>query len=74
MKKSESEIWVIETKGREDLDDPPKWERLKQWCEDATAHDGKRAFKPLFVRQEDYEKYQPKDFSSLVATSAALRV
>ena len=67
VKKSEAEIWVIETKGREDLDDPPKWERLKQWCADATAHDGKRAFKPLFVRQEDYEKYQPKDFSRLCA-------
>lgn len=74
VKRSEEEIWVIETKGREDLDDPPKWERLKQWCADATAHDGKRAFKALFVRQEDYEKYQPKDFSSLVATSEALRV
>lgn len=69
VKRSETEIWVIETKGREDLDDPPKWKRLKQWCTDATAHDGKRAFKPLFVRQEDYEKYQPKDFSGLVAAS-----
>lgn len=67
VKRSETEIWVIETKGREDLDDPPKWERLKQWCTDATAHDGKRAFKPLFVRQEDYEKYQPKNFKGLCA-------
>jgi len=23
----------------EDLDDPAKWERLQQWCADATAHD-----------------------------------
>jgi type III restriction enzyme len=70
VKRTDSEIWVIETKGREDLDDPPKWERLQQWCADATAHDGKRAFKPLFVRQEDFEKYQPKDFAGLVAVSA----
>lgn len=65
VKRSESEIWVIESKGREDLDDPPKWERLQQWCADATAHDGQRAFKPLFVRQEAFEKYQPKDFAGL---------
>ena len=24
---------------------------------------------PLFVRQEDFEKYQPKDFSALVSAS-----
>jgi type III restriction enzyme len=69
VKRTGTEIWVIETKGREDLDDPPKWERLQQWCADATAHDGRRSFKPLFVRQENYEKYQPKDFSALVASA-----
>ena len=65
----DTEIWVIETKGREDLEDPPKWERLQLWCVDATAHDAKRAFKPLFVRQEAFEKYQPKNFAELVAVS-----
>ena len=70
VKRTDSEIWVLETKGREDLDDPPKWERLQQWCADATAHDGRRMFKPLFVRQENFEKHQPKDFAGLVAASA----
>jgi type III restriction enzyme len=69
VKRTDAEIWVIETKGREDLDDPPKWERLQLWCADATAHDGQRVFKPLFVRQEDFEKYQPKDFAGLIAVS-----
>lgn len=69
VKRTDSEIWVIETKGREDLDDPPKWERLQQWCADATAHEGQRVFKALFVRQEDYEKFQPKNFVGLVAVS-----
>ena len=68
VKRSVTEVWIIETKGREDLDDPPKWERLQQWCGDATAHEGSRVFKPLFVRQEAYEKYQPKDFASLVTS------
>src|SRR3990172_12513533 len=27
-------VYIVETKGREDLDDPLKIERLKQWCDD----------------------------------------
>jgi type III restriction enzyme len=42
VKRADSEIWVIEVKGREDLDDPPKWERLQLWCADATVHDSER--------------------------------
>lgn len=68
VKQIESHIWVIETKGREDLDDPLKWERLQQWCADATAHDDAgRTFSPLFVRQEDWEQYKPIRFNDLLA-------
>jgi type III restriction enzyme len=66
VKRSEGEIWIIETKGREDLDDPLKWERLKQWCVDATEHDGKRSFHALFVRQEDWEAHRPGNFEQLM--------
>jgi type III restriction enzyme len=67
IKRTDTEIWIIETKGREDLDDPLKWERLKLWCEDATAHDeAKRRFHALFVRQEDWEAHQPRNFGQLV--------
>jgi type III restriction enzyme len=65
VKRSDKEVWIVETKGREDLDDPAKWERLKQWCADATAHDGSRSFHPLFVRQEDWEAHRPRTFSQL---------
>ena len=34
---SPSTVWIIETKGREELDLPQKMARLKQWCADATA-------------------------------------
>ena len=34
VKVSDKETFIVETKGREDLDDPLKIERLKQWCED----------------------------------------
>jgi type III restriction enzyme len=65
VKRSDKEVWIVETKGREDLDDPAKWERLKQWCADATVHDGSRSFHPLFVRQEDWEAHRPRTFSQL---------
>ncbi|PJI42550.1 DEAD/DEAH box helicase family protein [Ferrovibrio sp.] len=64
-------IWIIETKGREDLDDPLKWERLQQWCADATTYNGVgRAFSPLFVRQEAWEKHKPKSLKDLIAATA----
>ncbi len=71
VKRSEAEIWVIETKGREGLDDPPKWERLQQWRGDATAHDGKRSFHALFVRQEEWDAHRPETFAQLVTVFTA---
>ena len=37
-------VWIVETKGRTELDLPQKMARLKQWCADATAaeEDGRR--------------------------------
>jgi type III restriction enzyme len=67
VKETENDIWVIETKGREDLEDPHKWERLCQWCVDATMKEQARRFRPLFVRQEKWEQYRPKTFKALCA-------
>ena len=60
-----TDFCVIETKGREDLDDPYKWERLCQWCSDATAKGGGKRFCPLFVRQEKWEELRPRSFADL---------
>jgi type III restriction enzyme len=46
VKRSDKEVWIVETKRREDVDDPAKWERLQQWCGDATAHDGSYTNRP----------------------------
>ena len=54
VKRSDREIWVIETKGREDLDDPRKWERLKTWIVDATARGEGTSYKAMFVREEEW--------------------
>lgn len=46
---------------------PCKWERLQQWCADASALDGGQQYKPLFVREEDWEQYKPKTFHDAIA-------
>lgn len=71
VKETERDVWVIETKGREDLEDPHKWERLRQWCADASARDSARRYRPLFVRQEQWEQYRPKTFRELCAAFVA---
>jgi type III restriction enzyme len=68
VRETETDYCIVETKGREDLDDPPKWERLKQWCKDATLRDAPRRYYPLFVREDAVVKYQPRTFKELRRT------
>lgn len=62
-------VWIIETKGRQELDLPQKMARLKQWCADANAaeENGQR-YNFVFVDQTGFEKHAPKTFAAL-ATS-----
>lgn len=55
VKMTDGEIWIVETKGREDIQDARKWERLQLWCADATAQDVPNRYAALFVRQEEWE-------------------
>ncbi len=66
VKVSEKEIYIVETKGREDLDDVEKIKRLYQWCDDINSVQNKVKFTALYIKQEDYEKYAPKNFEELV--------
>ena len=67
VKRTDAEICIVETKGREDLTDLAKYERLQQWCEDASARDAARSFRALYVKQEDWQAHLPRTFSQLVA-------
>lgn len=69
VKTDNKTIYIIETKGREDLDDVLKIKRLKQWCEDANERQKKIRYKMLYVKQEEWENYKPKDFKDLVKSS-----
>ncbi len=66
VKLSDKEIFIVETKGLEDLDVPLKMTRLKQWCEDINRVQGKIKYDFVYVDQESFEKYSPKSFRQLV--------
>ena len=66
VKTSPSKIFIIETKGLEDLDVPLKTERLKQWCIDINRAQSEQQFDFVFVDEKDFHKYRPKSFSELV--------
>ncbi|MBI5057269.1 MAG: DEAD/DEAH box helicase family protein [Nitrospirae bacterium] len=66
VKANEKEIYVVETKGLEDLDVPLKIERLKNWCADINASQKRYKYDFVFVDEEDFERYKPDSFEKLV--------
>jgi type III restriction enzyme len=68
VKTGEREIFIVETKGLEDLDVPMKMARLKEWCEDINKSQKKIKFDFVFVDEEDFEKYRPNCFGELVTS------
>jgi type III restriction enzyme len=67
VKKSDTEVFIIETKGLEDLDVPLKMERLKQWCEDINKVQSEILYDFVFVDEEGFKEYKPKNFDSLIS-------
>lgn len=65
VKKNENEMFIIETKGREDLDVPLKTQRLKQWCEDINKIQNKVKYDFIYVDEESFNKYNPSSFEEL---------
>ena len=65
VKTDNKTIYIVETKGREDLDDIEKIKRLAQWCEDASERQKKITYKMLYVKQEEWDKYKPTSFKQL---------
>jgi type III restriction enzyme len=68
VKVSSKEYYVVETKGREDLDDVEKIKRLAQWCEDVNASQKNTKYGMLYIKQEDWEAQQqkPRNFGEVV--------
>jgi type III restriction enzyme len=70
VKTPDDKVWIIETKGRAELDLPQKMARLRQWCIDATEAsqaDGGARYGFVYVDQAGYERNTPTNFAALVA-------
>ena len=68
VKTADDSIYIIETKGQEDLDVPLKMARLKQWCVDINKAQSTTAYDFVFVDQAGFEGYKVKNFKELVAS------
>jgi type III restriction enzyme len=71
VRTADGNVWIVETKGREELDLPQKMSRLRQWCKDATAAsagDTGIEYGFVYVDQDGFEKHQPNSFAALVTS------
>jgi len=71
VKTTNGSVWIVETKGRAELDLPQKMKRLGQWCEDATAAskaEGGPGYGFVYVDQESFERHSPNTFAALTAS------
>jgi type III restriction enzyme len=66
VKVSSKRIFIVETKGEEELDVPLKMERLRQWCEDIKRVRADVEYDFVYVDEESFEKYKPTSFRQLV--------
>jgi len=66
VKVNQKDVYIVETKGQEDLDVRLKLERLIQWCEDINKKQNKSVFHWLYVEQDKFNKYNPSNFSRLI--------
>lgn len=70
VRTTDGKVWVVETKGREEIDVPQKMARLRQWCEDATEatkDDGGPSYHFVYVDQEGFNKHKPSSFAGLAS-------
>ena len=65
VKVSDNKTYVVETKGREDLDVPLKMHRLQQWCQDINRAQVDVAYDYVYVDEDSFEKYSPSSFKDL---------
>ena len=68
VKTGTNTFYILETKGREDLDDLLKIKRLATWCKDINNAQSEYTYNPVYVRQEKWDevKQNLKSFQDLI--------
>lgn len=69
VKTGTNTFYILETKGREDLDDLLKIKRLATWCNDINNAQSEYTYNPVYVKQEKWDdlKNNLKSFQDLVS-------
>lgn len=67
VKTSSNSFYIVETKGREDLDDIRKIQRLVIWCNDINNAQKEYRYSPIYIKQEKWEdvKNDLKSFADI---------
>jgi len=65
VKLSNDEHWIVETKGREDVEVAMKDEAARNWCDNATQLIGTK-WQYLKVLQKNFEDLHPEEFNDLL--------
>ena len=65
IKTSPTAFFIVETKGREDLDDVRKIKRLVIWCNDINTVQKEYTYTPVYIKQEKWDEIK-KDVKSFV--------
>jgi type III restriction enzyme len=70
VRTTDGTVWIVETKGRAELELPKKIRRLAQWCADAAESEGgdSATYRFIYVDQEGFGRHRPHDFAALVAS------
>ena len=69
VKTNDGTVWIVETKGREEIDLPRKMTRLRQWCEDVTRAsrtEGGPEYRFVYVDQKGFEAHAAGHFAALI--------
>lgn len=66
VKLSDQRIFVVETKGQEDVDVPLKIDRLRQWCEDINRVRAAVKYDFVYVDEQSFKQYKPTSFRQLI--------
>ena len=71
VRDTSGDVWIVETKGREELDLPQKLARLKAWCADATAAsaaEGGPRYGRVYVDQQGFEQHRPQSLAAVLSS------
>jgi type III restriction enzyme len=73
VKTGANTFFIVETKGREDLNDLRKVERLTTWCHDVNEAQADYSYTPVYVKQEKWEEIK-QDLKSFAEVAKIFKI